>query len=49
MFKKLYPDLNGFRDLEIEYDQLGRKINNYIQYVNHHGEHESTQHPAPSN
>jgi four helix bundle protein len=30
---ELYPDLNGFKDLEIEYDQLGRKINNYIQYV----------------
>jgi four helix bundle protein len=29
----LYPEMTGFKELEIEYDHLGRKINNYIQYV----------------
>jgi four helix bundle protein len=31
--KTLYPDLKDFAELEDEYDKLGRKINNYIQYV----------------
>jgi four helix bundle protein len=31
--KELYPELNGFNELEIEYDMLGRKINNYLQYA----------------
>ena len=31
--KELYPELTSFMDLEIEYDHLGRKINNYFQYV----------------
>ncbi|HEX7493066.1 MAG TPA: four helix bundle protein [Bacteroidales bacterium] len=29
----LYPDLSGFNELEAEYDRLGKKINNYLQYV----------------
>ncbi len=29
----LYPDLTGFAELEDEYDKLGKKINNYLQYV----------------
>jgi len=31
--KTIYPDLNDFADFEDEYDKLGRKINNYLQYV----------------
>jgi len=31
--KALYPDLEEFIGLADEYDKLGRKINNYIQYV----------------
>jgi four helix bundle protein len=31
--KELYPDLASFNELETEYDILGRKINNYLQYV----------------
>jgi len=30
---KLYPEITGFKELEIEYDRLGRKINSYLQYV----------------
>jgi four helix bundle protein len=30
---ELYPDLTSFKEIETEYDLLGRKINNYIQYV----------------
>ena len=30
---ELYPDLTCFKELETEYDKLGRKINNYLQYV----------------
>ncbi|MGC1389553.1 MAG: four helix bundle protein [Bacteroidales bacterium] len=30
---ELYPELTSFRELEDEYDKLGRKINNYLQYV----------------
>jgi four helix bundle protein len=29
----LYPDLKEFAAFEDEYDKLGRKINNYLQYV----------------
>jgi four helix bundle protein len=29
----LYPDLKEFGEFEDEYDKLGRKINNYLQYV----------------
>jgi four helix bundle protein len=32
----LYPDQDGFPDLKREYEILGRKINNYIQYVEEH-------------
>lgn len=31
--KELYPELTSFNELETEYDILGRKINNYLQYV----------------
>jgi hypothetical protein len=31
--KTLYPDLKEFTDFEDDYDKLGRKINNYLQYV----------------
>jgi four helix bundle protein len=31
--KTLYPDLKDFEEFEDEYDKLGRKINNYLQYV----------------
>lgn len=31
--KTLYPDIIDFIKLEDEYDKLGRKINNYLQYV----------------
>jgi len=31
--KALYPDLKIFADFEDEYDKLGRKINNYLKYV----------------
>jgi len=31
--KTLYPELKEFIDFEDPYDKLGRKINNYIQYV----------------
>jgi four helix bundle protein len=31
--KNLYPELSEFEELEDGYDKLGRKINNYIQYV----------------
>ena len=31
--KKLYPEIKKFTGLEDDYDKLGRKINNYIQYV----------------
>ena len=30
---ELYPELTSFKELDIEYDKLGRKINNYLQYV----------------
>jgi four helix bundle protein len=29
----LYPDLKEFAEFVDEYDKLGRKINNYLQYV----------------
>ena len=31
--KRIYPDHTEFHDMEDDYDKLGRKINNYIQYV----------------
>jgi four helix bundle protein len=31
--RELYPDLVEFKEFETEYDCLGRKINNYLQYV----------------
>jgi four helix bundle protein len=31
--RRIYPDLLDFSPFEEEYDTLGRKINNYIQYV----------------
>jgi four helix bundle protein len=31
--RELYPYLKEFDNLETEYDNLGRKINNFIQYV----------------
>lgn len=31
--KTIYPEIKEFDTLEEEYDKLGRKINNYIQYV----------------
>jgi four helix bundle protein len=31
--RTIYPDLKDFSTFEEEYDKLGRKINNYIQYV----------------
>lgn len=31
--RTLYPDIGEFSEFEDEYDKLGRKINNYIQYV----------------
>jgi four helix bundle protein len=30
---ELYPDIKGFKDLEPEYNKLGKMINNYLQYV----------------
>jgi four helix bundle protein len=30
---ELYTDLSGFKSLKSDYDNLGRKINNYLQYV----------------
>jgi len=33
MIKQLYPELSDFNDFLPEYDNLGKKINNYIQYV----------------
>ena len=30
---ELYPELTSLKELETEYDKLGRKINNYLQYV----------------
>jgi len=33
MINQLYPDLSDFHGLYSEYDNLGKKINNYIQYV----------------
>ena len=33
MIMELYPDLSDFHDLSTEYDNLGKKINRYIQYV----------------
>ena len=30
---ELYPEIPDFKDIEPEYDKLGRMINNYIQYV----------------
>ena len=30
---ELYPDIISFKELETEYNNLGRKINNYLQYV----------------
>jgi len=33
MLMELYPDLPVFTDLATEYDNLGRKINSFIQYV----------------
>jgi four helix bundle protein len=32
----IYPELTGFKDLEPEYDTLGKMINNYIRYVEVH-------------
>jgi four helix bundle protein len=29
----IYPDIKDFKDIEPEYEILGRMINNYIQYV----------------
>jgi four helix bundle protein len=31
--KAIYPEIKDFTDFEDQYDKLGRKINNYIQYV----------------
>jgi four helix bundle protein len=31
--KTLYPKIEDFLEFEDHYDKLGRKINNYIQYV----------------
>lgn len=31
--KTLYPEIDDFPEFEDQYDKLGRKINNYIQYV----------------
>jgi hypothetical protein len=31
--KKLYPELEEYAGAEDDYDKLGRKINNYIHYV----------------
>jgi len=31
--KTLYPEIEDFTDFEDQYDKLGRKINNYIQFV----------------
>jgi four helix bundle protein len=31
--KTLYQEIEDFIELEDQYDKLGRKINNYIQYV----------------
>jgi four helix bundle protein len=33
MIIQLYPDLPDFHDLTSEYNNLGKKINSYIQYV----------------
>ena len=33
MIIQLYPDLLDFHELSLEYDNLGKKINNFIQYV----------------
>ena len=30
---RIYPELTDFQELEDDYDKLGKKINNYIQYV----------------
>jgi four helix bundle protein len=30
---ELYQDIKGFKDLEPEYNKLGKMINNYLQYV----------------
>ena len=34
--RTLYPDLHEFKEFEDPYDKLGRKINNYLQYVEEH-------------
>ena len=31
--KELYPELNQFDEFEKQYNILGKKINNYLQYV----------------
>jgi four helix bundle protein len=31
--KTIYPEIEDFLEFEDQYDKLGRKINNYIQYV----------------
>jgi four helix bundle protein len=33
MILELYPDLSDFHELLPEYDNLGKKINSFIQYV----------------
>ncbi len=30
---ELYPEIGEFKDLNLEYDALGKQINSYIQYV----------------
>jgi four helix bundle protein len=32
----IYPELTGFKQLEPEYNKLGKMINNYLQYVEEH-------------
>jgi len=36
MLNVLYPEMAEFSNLLIEYDNLGRKINSFIQYVEDH-------------
>jgi len=31
--KTIYPEIDDFLEFEDQYDKLGRKINNYIQFV----------------
>jgi four helix bundle protein len=33
MIKEIYPELQEFDNLILDFDNLGRKINSYIQYV----------------